>query len=126
MTKLEQILEMMSDLSCKELDEVRQATYQKRSEIEITCPHCSERITPNGTVYSEQCHVGWVPLVVEDDGELFYDWDRSELEVCVDVYCPECEEYIGTRYDIQEIWDRELKKVIASDANPESQNSTEA
>lgn len=107
MTKLDQILKMMSELSYKELHEIREATYQKQNEIEITCPHCKERITPYGTVDTEQYPDGWVPLVVEDDGELFYDWDHSEIEVGIDVYCPDCEEYIGTRYDIQEIWDRE-------------------
>lgn len=107
MTKLEQILEMMSDLSCAELDEVREATYQKQSEIEITCPRCNERITPYGTVDSKQYPDGWVPLVVEDDGELFYDWDHSDMKVGIDVYCPACELYIGTRQDIQEIWDKE-------------------
>lgn len=103
--KLEQILKLLPELTVSELDAVHEASLPDYEKVVIVCPKCHESTTVTGEV--QPCDAsGTLPLCVDPDTrKVFYDWYHSDVDVAVDACCENCAEYIGTRYEVQELYD---------------------
>ena len=105
--QLDKVLSMLSELTCDELSKVREATYCKQHLVEITCPECGELTTVCGTIDACQYPYGTIDLVIDDDNDIFYDWDHMDVTLGIDCFCASCNKYLGTASDIQKLWDKE-------------------
>ena len=105
--KLEQILKLLPELTISELDAVHEASLPDYERVTIICPKCHESAIVIGVVQPLDAS-GTLPLCIDPDTHtLFYDWCHSDVDVAVDACCERCGEYIGTKYDVQELYDGE-------------------
>lgn len=102
--KVAEIIKLMTELSTKELERVREATYAHQEKVEVICPHCKQLAVFTGQVdIFQPPDEGTIPLVVDDDGHVFYDWDHGDITLGVDCVCTNCGEYVSC-YDVEKIW----------------------
>ena len=105
--QLDEVLSMLSELTCDELSKVREATYCKQHPVEITCPGCGKLTTVCGEIDEYQYPSGTIDLVIDDDNDIFYDWDHMDVTMGIDCFCSSCNKYLGTASDVQRLWDKE-------------------
>ena len=102
--QLNKVLSMLSDLTCNELMQVREATYCKQHPVEITCPGCGKLTTVCGDIDEDRYTSGTTDLVIDDDNNIFYDWDHMTVSLGIDCYCSECCKYLGSVSDVEALW----------------------
>lgn len=106
--ELSKILDLLPLLNYEELATVYAKSAPTYSRPKIKCPRCGKYSEVIGKVDEHQPASGVVPVVVDrNEDYIMFDWHSGSADIYIDVscYCAHCNANLGSRADIQELYE---------------------